>query len=271
MTAVTEENVYSSFLERLRTAPFRLLLLDYDGTLAPFQTDRDHAFPYPDIPPLLTRIGEKGTRIVLISGRPAREVVLLSGVHPHPEIWGSHGMERLLPNGTYQVEDLPAEIESALLQAADLMRSAGLENQLELKSGGVALHWRGLDPSEIIRLKRMVQQLWMPLVEQHSLRLLDFDGGIELRAPGKDKGKVVRAILDETGTKGAIAYLGDDRTDEDAFKALKGRGLTVLVREQPRSTAAELWLKPPDELLQFLARWLEAEERKDDDVKRAND
>jgi trehalose-phosphatase len=271
MTAVTAENVYSSFLERLRSAPFRLLLLDYDGTLAPFQTDRDHAFPYPELPPLLGKIAEKGTRIVIISGRPAREVVLLSGIHPHPEIWGSHGMEHLLPNGNYHVENLLAEIESALLKAADVMRAAGLENQLELKSGGVALHWRGLDPGEIIRLKQTVQQLWMPLAERHSLALLDFDGGVELRAPGQDKGKVIDTILNETGTKGAIAYLGDDHTDEDAFKALKGRGLTVLVREQPRNTAAELWLKPPDELLRFLEQWLEAEERNDGDNKRAND
>jgi trehalose-6-phosphatase len=55
-----------------------------------------------------------------------------------------------------------------------------------------------------------------------------------------------------------VAYLGDDRTDEDAFKALAGRGLAVLVREELRPTAAAVWLRPPVELLDFLQRWMTA-------------
>jgi trehalose-6-phosphatase len=52
-----------------------------------------------------------------------------------------------------------------------------------------------------------------------------------------------------------IAYLGDDLTDEDAFKALKGKGLSVLVRDTQRDTLADCWLTPPDELLDFLHHW----------------
>jgi trehalose 6-phosphate phosphatase len=54
------------------------------------------------------------------------------------------------------------------------------------------------------------------------------------------------------------AYLGDDNTDEHAFQAVNGRGLSVLVRSGWRQTAAQLWLGPPDEVLGFLTRWLEA-------------
>lgn len=53
----------------------------------------------------------------------------------------------------------------------------------------------------------------------------------------------------------AIAYLGDDLTDEDAFQALDTRGLRVLVRDALRPTAADIWLQPPDELLDFLRSW----------------
>ena len=45
---------YQKFLERLKTANKRMLLLDYDGTLAPFRVDRDHAFPYPGVPYLVS-------------------------------------------------------------------------------------------------------------------------------------------------------------------------------------------------------------------------
>jgi hypothetical protein len=47
-------------------------------------------------------------------------------------------------------------------------------------------------------------------------------------------------------------------TDEDAFKALKNRGLSVLVRNEFRPTAADVWIQPPQGLLDFLAEWLQA-------------
>jgi trehalose-phosphatase len=96
------------------------------------------------------------------------------------------------------------------------------------------------------------------LVEDHRLSLLDFDGGMEIRVPAKNKGDAVRTILDETRGTYAAAYLGDDETDEDAFRAIKGKGLSILVREGARPTMADLWLKPPEELIQFLNSWLRA-------------
>jgi trehalose-phosphatase len=257
MWAPTKDRLYSSFLDQLRSASTRTLLLDYDGTLAPFRTNRDQAFPYPEIPPLLARIIEKGTRVVFVSGRPAREVALLSGIHPHAEIWGSHGMERLKPDGTYHVDEPSEDVQSRLLQAADLLRAAGFEHSMELKTGGVAMHWRGLAADDIRTSEERVKELWVPIAARCGMRLLEFDGGIELRDSSKDKGKAVATILSETVPNAAIAYLGDDCTDEDAFKALNGRGLTVLVRSQYRRTAAEIWLKPPQQLVQFLEDWLE--------------
>ena len=88
-----------------------------------------------------------------------------------------------------------------------------------------------------------------------SLQILDFDGGVEIRVRGRDKGSAVRAILEECGSNAAVAYLGDDFTDEDAFHALRGRGLTALVREQPRETFADIQLRPPQELIHFLEDW----------------
>ncbi|HXP17369.1 MAG TPA: trehalose-phosphatase [Terriglobales bacterium] len=257
MEALERQIISGSFLERLRCAPFRVLLLDYDGTLAPFQVDRNRAVPYPEVPPLIARIMAQGTRVVLISGRPAREVLTLIGTDPTPEIWGSHGLERLLPDGRYEVGPAPAH-QDHLLAAAALLRDAGLESQTELKPGGVAVHWRGLEGAKAERLAREVSQLWKPLLERAPLRLLEFDGGLELRVAGPGKGDAVRAILKESGEGSAVAYLGDDQTDEDAFRALTGRGLTVLVRPQSRPTAAEVWLQPPHELLQFFREWLRA-------------
>src|ERR1051326_6719352 len=100
MALAVHQDVCAAFLEKVRRASSRVLLLDYDGTLAPFTLERDRSFPYREIPSLITDIMRCGTRVVLISGRPATELLFLSGIHPHPEIWGSHGSERLRPDGS---------------------------------------------------------------------------------------------------------------------------------------------------------------------------
>jgi trehalose-phosphatase len=90
------------------------------------------------------------------------------------------------------------------------------------------------------------------------LRILHFDGGIEICAATMSKGDVVRQIAASLGNSYAMAYLGDDVTDEDAFLALKGIGLSVLVRDLYRETSADVWIRPPNAVIEFLERWAHA-------------
>ena len=256
MTVLAHQDVCSDFLERARRASERILLLDYDGTLAPFTPDRMQAFPYRQIPELISRIMSCGTRVVLISGRPATELLFLSGISPHPEIWGSHGLERLLPDGSYQVEPLPKRQEQALQVADRALRAAGLASRIETKPGSIAVHWRGVAEEEKLRIEKKTRPVFEPMSHEFGFELLDFDGGLELRAASKNKGDAVSAILAECKAGFAAAYLGDDQTDESAFRAIKGQGLAILVRSQPRPTLADVWLEPPEELIQFLRGWL---------------
>jgi trehalose-phosphatase len=258
MKIAERKDVYASFFAQVRQSAKRVLMLDYDGTLAPFTPDRTRAYPYKEIPSLVSQIMQRNTRVVMISGRAATELVFLSGIHPHPEIWGSHGGERLLPDGTYEV-DAPAPGPRAGLQLADkALTSAGLAPRMECKPGAIAVHWRGVSAGERKMIEEKVKKLSASLTKDYGLQLLPFDGGLELRAPGKTKGDAVSAILEESGKAATAAYLGDDQTDENAFRAIKGRGLAVLVRPEPRPTLADVWLRPPDELGGFLRDWLAA-------------
>jgi len=247
------------FMEEVARCPASTLLLDYDGTLAPFRLDRQHAYPYPAIAALLQDIIDNGqTRVVIITGRNAREVVPLLAVHPIPEIWGCHGLERLRADGTYETAGVDESVVRALADADRWLNSQGLHNRAEFKTGAIAIHWRGLNQARVADTRSQVLLGWRPIAQTTPLELLEFDGGIEMRKAGRDKGDAVRTILDEIGPNVPVAFLGDDLTDERAFLALGARGLSVLVRPVWRKTAAAVWIKPPDGLLRFLTRWLAA-------------
>jgi trehalose-phosphatase len=246
----------AAFFRRVRAAGARLLMLDYDGTLAPFHVDPARARPYPGVCARLDAIMEdERTRLVLISGRWTRDLLPLLTLRRQPEIWGSHGWEQLTPDGGYTVAPIKEEALRRLLEADALEQCIeALGGRCERKPGGIAIHWRGLDANRVADIHHEVFEKWMDEGLHQSLVWHDFDGGIELRAPGRHKGYVVETLLAQV--PGAVAaYLGDDNTDEDAFRALHGKGLSVLVRPEFRETAADVWLRPPAELLEFLDRW----------------
>jgi len=247
------------FMNAVAQSPVSALLLDYDGILAPFCLNRQEALPYPGMTALLQEIIVNGrTRVVIITGRNAREVIPLLAVHPSPEIWGCHGLERLRPDGTCEAPRVEEPVLHALADADRWLRYQGLHNRAEFKTAAVAVHWRGLDEATAAEIRDQVLLGWLPIAQSTPMELLEFDGGIEMRMPGRDKGDAVRTILDEIGSGVPVAYLGDDLTDERAFLALGALGLSVLVRPEWRKTAAALWIRPPEGLREFLTRWLQA-------------
>jgi trehalose 6-phosphate phosphatase len=259
-TAVSTLNDMDAFFDELRRARKRALLLDYDGTLAPFQANRNAALPYVGVAELLVSIimGSTQTRVVLITGRPARELRSLLPFVPAPEIWGSHGLERLGPDGSYQVAGVPRGASNLLALIDRRLQAEGLEEHMERKAGAIAVHWRGLDSAAREDIRERVNRVWSGARAQSLIFLTPFDGGLEFRVGARNKGDAVRHILAELDSATPVAYLGDDYTDEDAFKALENRGLSVLVRNEFRPTAADIWIQPPQGLLDFLAEWLQA-------------
>ena len=248
------------FFESLAAAPSRVLLADYDGTLAPFQSGRELAAPYAGVGELLREIAAgRRTRLVLASGRAVSDLgQRVRWLRPRPELWGSHGLERMTPDGRLDAPPVPRALAELLDDVSRWTSARAGEELFERKPYGFALHERP-DPGRYARLRDPLLARWSAAASRAGLRLAPFDGGIEFRPADADKGRVVRAILAEEGPGAAVAYLGDDATDEDAFTALGDRGLAVLVRRRRRESAAPAWLRPPEELRAFLLRWLRAE------------
>ena len=238
-----------------------LLLLDYDGTLAPFQVDRFQARPWDGVREILQRILEQQrTRMVVITGRPAAEIAPLLGLEPPLEAWGLHGTERLYPDGRRELEQLAPAARQALDALRASLKRDSLGGLFEDKDNGAVMHWRGASPEQAAEIERRTRALFEPLAQLEGLALLKFEAGLELRG-GRNKGGAAEAILAEAGDCGPVAFLGDDVTDEHAFEVINASNrphVTALVRSEGRETAAGVWLRPPEELKQFLLQWLDA-------------
>jgi trehalose-phosphatase len=245
----------------------QFLLLDYDGTLASIRVDRFKARPWAGVRELLGRIQEQGrTRLAVVTGRPTTEIAPLLALEPPLEVWGLHGAERLFPDGRRELEEAVPAVRQKLEELREFLRRDSLGGLFEDKANGVVMHWRGASPRKAQQIERRTRELFEPLAQLEGLALLEFDQGLELRV-GRNKGGAVEAILAEAGagvgdrTDCPVAYLGDDLSDEAAFRAVNRigrRGLSVLVRREWRETAAAVWLHPPGELKGFLERWLSA-------------
>ncbi len=267
---MTDETIkkLDNFLHVFSQGHQPLLLLDYDGTLAPFRVDRTKARPWTGVREALGRIQRQGrTRMVVITGRPAKEIgPLLRGnppvIDPMLEVWGLHGAERLHPDGRRELEQAPPDTQRRLDELREYLRHNNLGGQFEDKPNAAVMHWRGASPRTAKFIEMRTRELFEPLAKLPGLTLLPFEGGLELRV-GRDKGGAVAALVAETDPDTPVCFVGDDLTDEDGFVAVNqanGPHLSVLMRPEPRETAADLWLRPPSELRGFLKRWYRAME-----------
>jgi len=236
----------------------RILFLDYDGTLAPFQKDRSRAFPYEGVRGRLERLHLQGVELVFVTGRNPREIPLFLELPFPVEVWGAHGGEHLTPGGEIRKIPLPPGQETFFRRVGEAMERLHAD-LVEYKSFSVAFHLRPLGDTEARRFRKALEEFDLPAKEA-GLEKAFFDGGIEYRSPLTGKDKALDKVLAKRKQPFFAAYFGDDATDEDAFKALRGRGVSFLVRSRWRPTWANWWITPPEEVLGILdlfALWTE--------------
>jgi trehalose-phosphatase len=257
--AAVKAGSYARFMQDVAAAKERVLILDYDGTIAPFAAHRKLAFPYPGVSDLLHEImADNRSRLIVASGRAAHELLPLLGMIPPPEIWGTHGAERVYADGRYEEIEVTQDSLEVLLKSETRLEQEGLGHLLEVKLAAVAVHWRGMKPAELLHVRSKAYKVLEPLAGKSGLVLAEFEEGVEIRLRTANKGTALQRLLSELHPDVPVAYLGDDITDEDAFRVLNDRGLSVLVNAKPRFTAAQLSLKPPEELIAFLSAWSKA-------------
>ncbi len=237
-----------ALLERLfRNRRERILFFDYDGTLAPFQADRFRAHPYEGVRERLEELYRRGVELIFVTGRNPREVPELLQLPFSVEVWGSHGGERLTLGGEIEKEPLPREQENFFRAAQEALEKK-YPSLVERKAFSLAFHLRPLKKAERAAFLEDLRLFDLP-AEEAGLEKALFDGGVEYRSPLTGKDKALNKVLEKRNDPFFAAYFGDDTTDEDAFRALRERGISFLVRSRWRSTRADWWLQPPEELL----------------------
>lgn len=226
------------------------VFLDYDGTLSPI-VERPELASLPGETRELVRQLASVATVAIVSGRDLRDVKDMVNLD---EVYyaGSHGFEIVAPDGERLDADPGAEFLPILdLTEAELDEAlAGIPGvQVERKRFSIAVHYRRVAPVDVDAVDQAVTRV----ADRHNR--LHRSGGKKIHElqPRIDwhKGKAVLLLLERLDNVFPI-YIGDDVTDENAFTALSGRGIGVVVMEEPRPTAASYRLKDTDEVVSFL-------------------
>lgn len=242
--------------ERLRAARHRLLFLDYDGTLAPFRARREDALPLPATLSRLRMLArEEGTTVTIVSGRPLAELEPLLLALPFARV-GEHGWEEREVDAPIVLHPLDEAVEAALAAAEKSLLDAGHGERVERKRTGLVVHVRGLGEDAAARTLAECGALLAPWPDRVAVRLDQPNGGLELRALGRDKGRAVRERIERAGADAFAVYVGDDRTDEDAFAVVREGGLGIRVGAADVPTLAAARLPDPAAIPEFLDRWI---------------
>ena len=239
-----------------RTLPRSLLCLDYDGTLTPIAEHPDEARPSAALLALLSRLVEHPhIAVAIVSGRALpdlRALLLIPGL----VFIGTHGCEvgtadggtrLLVPGGVVSlaIARLRQEIAPTLFDSPGLF--------LENKRYTLALHYRLARPQDMQPVEGFLAAVREYQCKGITLEVIHGKKVIEVRPVGSNKGKAVQFLLAGKYTNTLPIYIGDDLTDEEAFVSLGERGITIVVADPPRTSAAQYYLKDTREVLRFLS------------------
>jgi trehalose-phosphatase len=193
-------------------------------------------------------------KFVIVSGRPAIEVAKLYGMEEAPDIWGSHGWEFLPRRGAYRRWQIDARARAGMEAAQMAAEKSALLPYCEIKTGALAMHWRDRESSVKQNIRVLIATDFAKIAKNYGLFLRKFNGGVELLARGRNKGDAVKEIIDKASAATLPIYLGDDTTDEDAFRIVaRAGGFGVIVGDEVNSTHARLKLETYNEVIEFLA------------------
>jgi trehalose 6-phosphate phosphatase len=243
--------------------------LDFDGTLAPIVEDPESATIHPEAPTMLSELAQQVRAVVIITGRPARQVVRLGDLEGIADglpaeadlaVMGQYGNETWDSSSrSFTSPEPPAGLQAFREELPGLLAAEHAEEaHVEEKGLAIAVHTRRLPDAQatFARLKERLGEA----AERHDLHLEPGRMVLEVRTPGMHKGLAVRtALKDHDG--GGVLFVGDDLGDVEAFEAVRSMaqdGLPTLLvcsssnEQDALHELADVVVAGPDGVMDFL-------------------
>ena len=232
-----------------------IFFLDYDGTLVPIRRKPQYAIISPKRRQVLKHLAAQSwAKVYIISGRTLKNVMQLVRVRQLGYA-GNHGFElfdkylQLNNKKVKAAKKVIAEIYRRL--KADLKYKGMI---LENKTYTLSIHYRMIKKRSVEKFKNDVYNITANYLNKKNIVITTGKKVIEIRPDiAWNKGSIVRWLVTHIKGKSKFPiYIGDDTTDEDAFKALKRSGYTAVVSKTKRKSAARFRLKSTEEVFVFL-------------------
>ena len=254
---------WPDFSAAAKAASHILLLADYDGTLAQIVGRPEDAVLSAGVRQKLQALAARPEISAgVISGRAIDELkslVAIGGIYYS----GNHGLEIEGPGLRYLHPQAAAA--RAVMQELAAQLAEALENVdgviIQEKGLSVSVHFRLAKPEKEAAVTSAVKRITTPHVAKREIRVYPMKKLWEIRPPVKwDKGKAVEFIGREIKANFKLSrlltvYLGDDTTDEDAFKVLhRPDGWSIFVGGEKASSSAAYYLNSVAEVGNFLDR-----------------
>lgn len=222
-------SIQRDIVHNFKHAQTRNLLLDYDGTLVPFARHPREAMPDKNLLKLLASLGsDVKTNLTIISGRDA--TMLDEWFHDIPvTLVAEHGASiKRVRQGWIQEKEIDQTWKPMLRPTLEMFVKRSPRSFIEEKNHTLAWHYRNVEPELGFTRSRELLDNLFHLIRNAQLQVIDGNKVIEIRVAGIDKGIAAKKLIEETNSE-FVLVVGDDKTDEDMFRSLADRALTIKV------------------------------------------
>lgn len=238
----------------------RCILLDYDGTLAPYQKLPALAAPEKELLNLLQDLSrDPQTEVIIISGRDSGTLERWLG-HLPLTLVGEHGaLVRPKGENWKELVSLTSEWKDQVRPLMQLFVDRCAGSFIEEKISTLAWHYRNTHAELGFTRSRELRNSLLQLTANTPLQVIDGNKVLEVRRIGVDKGTTALSMLSSMEPD-FVLCMGDDTTDEDMFRALRDRAWTIRIGRG--NTEAAHNLLSQNEVFPLLRRLQQALQRK---------
>lgn len=248
------EDTRRQMAEAFFQANKRCILLDYDGTLAPYHKNPALAMPSGELMELLEELtADAQNEVVIVSGRDAETLDNWLGSLPLNMIAEHGAAVRYRGQQWEETANMSTEWKARIRPVMQMFVDRCAGSFIEEKKSTLAWHYRNCHPDLGFSRSRELQNNLLQLATNTPLQVVDGNKVMEVRLIGVDKGNSSVSMLQHLQPD-FIICIGDDTTDEDMFRMLRDRAFTIKVGYG--NTAAEFTLPKQTDVFPLLRQFI---------------